>query len=206
MRRTLRVGPKSFSGPNLGRRRCEGSLKRMGWLDGALPGVARLRNRNLGATLPWPGSGETQPAFHCARRASTQRSSRGPGQHRRSRTRRRRRAVRGARKGPGSVFVDQRVIRLPVLPALNSLMKEKAVQESEGVEGSRGVPSSVRSSRSLDLASRLAFTWPGDGSRCSAGAGALGQEDSLFQVRVEGELERDGAREQLSAVRAWCCR
>jgi len=38
------------------------------------------------------------------------------------------------------------------------------------------------------------------------GAGALGQEDSLFQVRVEGELERDSAREQLSAVRAWCCR
>ena len=32
-------------------------------------------------------------------------------------------------------------------------------------------------------------------------ARALGEEDFLFGVRVEGELERDGAREHLSGVR-----
>lgn len=35
---------------------------------------------------------------------------------------------------------------------------------------------------------------------------ALGEEDSLFQVRVEGELERDGSREHLTGVRDRCCR
>jgi len=130
----------------------------MGWLDGALPGVARLRNRNLGATLPLPGSGK--PSRRSTALAAPRRREvlEGPGRvHARALE-----DVAGQfvapGKAPGPVFVDQRVIRLPVLQALNSLMKEKAVQESEGVEGWRGVPSSVRSSRSLDLASRLAFT------------------------------------------------
>ena len=35
----------------------------------------------------------------------------------------------------------------------------------------------------------------------SAGARTLGEEDSLFEVRVKGELERDGSRENFARVR-----
>jgi hypothetical protein len=37
--------------------------------------------------------------------------------------------------------------------------------------------------------------------RETTGARALGEEDSLLEVRIEGELERDDPREQLVGVR-----
>jgi len=33
------------------------------------------------------------------------------------------------------------------------------------------------------------------------GSGALGEKDILLNVRIEGELERDGPREDLAGVR-----
>src|ERR1700691_4920098 len=52
IRRTLRVGPKSFTCPIFGSRRCEGSVKRMGSLEGTCADVVRLRSRKLGVTFP----------------------------------------------------------------------------------------------------------------------------------------------------------
>jgi len=105
----------------------------MGWLDGALPGVARLRNRNLGATLPlaWKrGNPAGVPLrsprldaekFSRARAASTLAHSKtSPG----SSWRQERPRV------PSSLTSESS--DCPFFQALNSLMKEKAVQESEG--------------------------------------------------------------------------
>ena len=46
------MGPKSFTCPIFGSRRCVGSVRRMGWLEGTCADVARLRSRKLGVTFP----------------------------------------------------------------------------------------------------------------------------------------------------------
>ena len=40
----------------------------------------------------------------------------------------------------------------------------------------------------------------------TAGTGALGEQRPLLRVRVKGELERDGSREDLAGVRKRCLR
>src|ERR1035437_1885653 len=143
IRRTLRVGPKSFTGPNLGRRRCEGSVKRMGWPDGDCPTFARVRNRKLGATFPlvwkWGNPTGVPPRsprreaekFSRARAASTEahsKTSLG------SSWRQVKPRVPSSLTGESSIS--------PFFQALNSLMKEKAAQDSEEVDDSNKAPSS----------------------------------------------------------------
>src|ERR1019366_7265975 len=134
MRRSLRVGPKTLTGPNLGSRRCEGSVKRMGWPEGSRPGVARLRRRKLGVTLPlaWKRGNRTDvplrsprreaEKFSSARAASTEAHSK---MSLGSSWRQTRPRLPSSLTGESS---DS-----PFFQALNSLMKEKPDQESEGV-------------------------------------------------------------------------
>ena len=131
----------------------------MDWLEGAVADVARLRNRKLGVTLPlaWKRGNPTgvplrfprldAEKFSSARAASTLAHSKtSPG----SSWRQARPRVPSTLTGESSDW--------PFFQALNSLMNEKPDQESEGVDGSPGSPLSERTSRSVDLASRLAFT------------------------------------------------
>ena len=203
----LAPGTEKFTCPNFGSRRWEGSLKRMGWLEGACPGVARLRNRKLGVTFPlaWKRGNPTSAPrrsprlaaakFSNARAASTLAHSKtSPGS-----------SWRQTRPRVPSSFTGESSDS-PFFQALNSLMKEKAVQESEGVEVAR-LATFSHASRSVDLAVQIGLH-PSQVMvhRVASGAGALGEDDSLFEVRVEGELERDSARKHLTGVRAWCCR
>ena len=134
-------------------------MKRMGWLEGDIPDVARLRKRKLGVTFPlaWKRGNPTgvpprsprreAEKFSSARAASTlahSKTSLG------SSWRQARPQLPSSLTGKSS---DS-----PFFQALNSLMKEKADQESEGVDGSHGSPLSQRDSRSADRASRFAFT------------------------------------------------
>src|SRR5487761_2220018 len=145
IRRTLRVGPKSFTGPNVGSRRCEGSVKRMGWLEGARTDVARLRNRKLGVTFPfaWKRGNPTGVPLRFPR-LDAEKISRAWAAS----------TLAHSKTSPGSSWRQARP-RLPssltgestdspFFHALNSLMKENPDQDSEGVDGSRDSPTSPR--------------------------------------------------------------
>ena len=107
---------------------------------------------------PWPASGETRPASHCASRLDAEKFSRARAAS----------TLAHSKTSPGS---SCRQVR-PQLPssltgessdspffqALNSLMKEKVDQDSEAVEGSHVSALSEGDSLSADRASRLAFT------------------------------------------------
>src|SRR5487761_2443891 len=137
IRRTLRVGPKSFTGPNVGSRRCEGSAKRMGWLECVRPDVARLRNRKLGVTFPfaWKRGNPTGAPLRCPRRDAAKFSSARAAS-----------TLAHSKTSPGSSWhqVRPRVpssltgesADSPFFHALNSLMNEKVDQDKEGIERS----------------------------------------------------------------------
>src|ERR1035437_633801 len=143
IRRTFRVGPKTFTGPILDSRRCEGAVKRMVWPDGARPGVARLRRRKLGVRFPlaWnrgnpTGAPPRSPCrdvekFSRARAASTE-------AHSKTSLGSSWRQVKP--RLPSSLTGESSVS--PFFQALNSLMKEKAAQDSEEVDDSNRAPSS----------------------------------------------------------------
>jgi hypothetical protein len=134
-------------------------VKRMGWLEGAVPGVARLRSRKLDVTRPlaWKRGNPTGVPLRSPRREAEKFSSARAASslaHSKmslgSSWRHPRPRLPSSLTGESSDF--------PFFQALNSLMKEKADQESEVVDGSHGSPLSQRDSRSADRASRLAFT------------------------------------------------
>ena len=105
-------------------------MKRMGWLEGALPGVARLRSRKLGVTFPlaWKRGNPTGAPLRSPRRDAEKFSSaRAASTDAHSKTSLGSSWRQARPRVPSSLTGESS--DCPFFQALNSLMKEKADQD-----------------------------------------------------------------------------